>query len=386
MGQTESQAERDTPWLDETQHLFDESEAKAKQEEREKKTEWTFNHLGKIVNEPELKEEDGGEINDFWACEGQTQLSYDDPYFVPRRDRNFPHDDWVIDNSFREESAPLKYRHLGDSHQPFQKRRKTDKVMETKVSKATEYFKKCKECRNEQKDLCDYSCEIKAPIALKSTKNGKWYRNQRDPTPLLGWEERTDPEGEKYWYNKPQKKSQRMKPSSTKFKLMPTGGSEVYKMQVPCKLSDREILELENTPYSKYSVRQKEKDIELLENLKTEFETHRCCISGDDDNVDHDCEKILKFIQKKIDAIKKVKKPRYSNFSNPRHVGYRPDYSSSPRVERQKRRSPEWYHNWWKERVSHDLTKLPGVGISSGRTDSGEKVLGPLIEKVTSYL
>jgi hypothetical protein len=60
MGQTESQSERDTPWLDETHHLFDESEAKAEQEEREKKTEWTFNHLGKIVNEPELKEEDGG--------------------------------------------------------------------------------------------------------------------------------------------------------------------------------------------------------------------------------------------------------------------------------------------------------------------------------------
>ena len=30
------QAERDTPWLDETKDYYDESEAKAKQEEREK--------------------------------------------------------------------------------------------------------------------------------------------------------------------------------------------------------------------------------------------------------------------------------------------------------------------------------------------------------------
>ena len=263
---------------------------------------------------------------------------------------------WVTDDSFREEGGGIYPK-----HQPFRENNKTS------LRQAKKYFEQCRKCREyDGEDACRYSCEIDAPIALKS--QGQWYRNDKDLTvdqaAYAGWVKpnlasgRQD--GKTYWKNYRQGKKAEDLLLSTKFNLMPTGGEEVNKMQYPCKLSDREILELENTPYAQYSDIQYQKDIDWLEDLETKFKDHGCCISDDDDN---DCEKIMNFLKKKIDSlkVKQMIAQRWYSSRWYRPPGRRPDYSSSPDVEEEKRRVPNWTEKYEKE--VEDILKETPISI-----------------------
>jgi len=154
------------------------------------------------------------------------------------------------------------------------------------------------------------NCDIYPPIAIKSgskvsPEDAEWYKNT---------------------FN-----------NRTRFDPFPTGGvgrdfyPGVYRMEPPCKLSDREIFELENTPYREYDKRQAYADITWLTKLLHLLQQNDCCGAGR-----AHCERIRAFIKKKRDQIVEITKV-YGR-TEPTHMapgvtiddlraGPRPDYS-----------------------------------------------------------
>ena len=76
-----------------------------------------------------------------------------------------------------------------------------------------------------------------------------------------------------------------------------------YEMKPPCKFSDREIFELENTPYFKYSDKQKKASLNWLKELRDDLAKNYCCLDTEESEK---CREILKFIKKKIKALELV--------------------------------------------------------------------------------